>query len=252
MKRFSSKAASRTAQVLIGESTVTKTLNDPGRLDAESAALSKLQELMPGKRYNSWCFRAGKPLAFDIAAASIVMERAPGRPLSDLLRRRVELCAIAGIWLALFHSQDEVPAEQAETPRKSLVPVFGDFGTNHVFVDDKSRTCTVIDPGLNVGELEEPERDVAYMCVALFLYSVRSLVNPSPRISEFLRGYSNPTHTHIHLESLRSYLSVALQQSRRRWLRSSNVSKRWLGVVLYPIVGRMVVFLTLRALHTNR
>ncbi len=174
------RTSSNNAEICIYRYFVDK-LNRKKEMNAlEYDILKSLYSMFPEKVINGWKYRSVKPISFN--NEKVVMEKAPGALLSNLIKRNTESVRHAGIWLAVFHNNSE--------HAYGHIICVGEFTTRHLFMCSQTKTITYIDPGIGFGSEQSQEESII-----IFLHSVLSLCifkifsNPKRSICSFVQGY---------------------------------------------------------------
>jgi|APSaa5957512535_1039671.scaffolds.fasta_scaffold19450_2 hypothetical protein len=109
-----------------------------------------------------------------------IMKVAKGAQLSTLQSKKY--CNLAGCWLRVFHKSSY------NTQSKSIF-IFGDFSITHLYIDDKYKEITAIDPGAGFGKVGEIEDDISRFLVSLMQTKNFNIIKLNKNVTGFLGGY---------------------------------------------------------------
>lgn len=222
---------SRTSLITVVDDVVIKKMRDIEKAPDEAERLKRLGSLLKEERdIDGWRYDCAKLLKVELTTGRLFMTRASGISLAQELS--ASRAYRAGRWLAAF--------QEGGRTSDGRVPVFGDFGPNHVFIDGTSKAVTVIDPGAEIGTRGSIETDVGYMLSSLVLYSLRRRRNPWRIGRAFVDGVLTSRTGSIRRQRLREVLSDARRQTERRWKRKLPYGTTIFAIVPYRIIDRFV------------
>lgn len=233
---------SRTAVITFADNFVIKNLREAKYANEEANRLKRLSRLMGVvKGEDGWRYGSVKLLKEIPSQGQIYMTRAKGISLGQRLTE--QRAFRAGCWLAAF--------QNVERNDKCTVPLFGDFGPNHVFVDEENRQVTVIDPGQNIGTYGVSEIDLGYMLSSIVLYSFKSFQSPLQMGRAFLDGFMSSKNSSIISDRLKRELIEARRQTERRWKRRLRYGLAYFAIYPYRMADQWVACCLLKSLRLD-
>lgn len=229
---------SRTAILEIGEDFVKKVLRDEGRFEKDLESLKIFESILgDGVLYDRWSYKCCRLIDFDEQLNTIFMARARGVAISESL----DYASVhhAAVWISIFQFRN------SQRDSNKNVPLFGDFGPPHVFVDSGNKEVMVIDPSLTIGEKVVPERDVGYMLSCSVLLSIKKLKNPITVGRVFIESYFSCSNYKLRRPELLAVVKFEQKQTRRRWIRKARGRYEALGYsslgVVYSLVNSLII-----------
>jgi len=229
---------SRTAVLEIGDDVVKKVLMVEGWFEKDLVSLKIFESILgDGVLYDGWSYKCCRLIDFDEELKAIFMTRARGVAISESL----DYASVhhAAVWISIFQFRN------CQRNSNKKVPLFGDYGPPHVFVDSGNKEVIVIDPSLTIGEKVVPERDVGYMLSCLVLLSIKKLKNPIKVGRVFIESYFGCSNYKLLRPELLAVVKSEQEQTRRRWIRKARGRYKALGYsslgVIYSLVNSLII-----------
>lgn len=216
------------------DGTVTKKLFNVSDTYEEFNSIKLLHNQFKGEKYGNWIYKTVKPLDYCSESGSVVMERAWGKPIIDIMIKNPDLVYHAGIWLAFFHNS-------SSSKYSDKVIWFGDLSLDHIFIDIENKVVVTIDPGHDFGSRRGfPERDILRLLIIIINTSLKNYKCPGKYIDSILKGYDLHSKNKISYKNLKSILDDVINHFIKSW---SKRRFKFINTILYPLILKKYIIM---------